>query len=79
MSCVVAMLCGDAEISTVTSRLPVCQSDLNFSDTTTFTMDDASISGVDYSNYISSSTGNTTDPYTSPANAAKPMLNDGFE
>ncbi|CAI9784046.1 unnamed protein product [Fraxinus pennsylvanica] len=79
MSRVVAMLCGDAEISTVTSR-PVYLTDWNFSDVTTFTTNDALTAGAGYTNYNSStSTGNTTDLYISPANAEKPMLDDGFE
>ncbi|XP_022848313.1 probable LRR receptor-like serine/threonine-protein kinase At1g56140 isoform X1 [Olea europaea var. sylvestris] len=77
MSRVVAMLCGDAEVPTVTSR-PVYLTDWNLSDITTFTTDNALTAEAGYYN-SSTSTGNTTDLYTSPVSADKPMLNYGFE
>ncbi|XP_022848317.1 probable LRR receptor-like serine/threonine-protein kinase At1g56140 isoform X2 [Olea europaea var. sylvestris] len=77
MSRVVAMLCGDAEVPTVTSR-PVYLTDWNLSDITTFTTDNALTAEAGYYN-SSTSTGNTTDLYTSAVNADKPMLNYGFE
>ncbi|KAK6123874.1 hypothetical protein DH2020_042388 [Rehmannia glutinosa] len=75
MSRVVAMLSGDAEVPTVTTR-PGYLSEWNFNDTSTFVMDtDNPISITDQSPYeAASSTTTTASPLCSPNHASEPML-----
>ena len=80
MSRVVAMLYGDMEVSTVTTK-PGYLTDWKYDDTTTtgsFTssIDKATI-GTEYnSNFTSSSTTMVADAQRSPANVTKPILHD---
>ncbi|CAI0450451.1 unnamed protein product [Linum tenue] len=75
MSRVVAMLSGDIEVSTVTSR-PGYLTDWRYDDTTGSFMSDIATKGTtDTSHYTSStSTSMVADSEVSPHNASKPML-----
>ncbi|TXG71287.1 hypothetical protein EZV62_006222 [Acer yangbiense] len=80
MSRVVAMLCGDMEVSTVTTK-PGYLTDWKYDDTTTtgsFTSStDKATIGTEYnSNFTSSSTTVVADAQRSPANVTKPILHD---
>ena len=76
MSRVVAMLSGDIEVSTVTTR-PGYLTDWKYDDITSVTSEDA----ID-TTYFKSSSANTSmvgDVRNSPADASKPMLGDTIE
>ncbi|KAI3466322.1 hypothetical protein Pfo_022985 [Paulownia fortunei] len=77
MSRVVAMLSGDIEVASVTTR-PGYLTDWKFNDATTFMMNtDSSISNDDINHFNSTtSTTMTADPGYSPVNPAKPMLHE---
>ncbi|KAK1589077.1 hypothetical protein Q3G72_030273 [Acer saccharum] len=80
MSRVVAMLCGDMEVSTVTTK-PGYLTDWKYDDTTTtgsFTSStDKATIGTEYnSNFTSSSTTMVADAQRSPENVTKPILHD---
>ncbi|GLT70791.1 hypothetical protein SLA2020_428510 [Shorea laevis] len=78
MSRVVAMLSGDIEVSTVTSR-PGYLTDWKFDDVTDL-MSDVATKGTSGSYYNSSaSTSILGDAENSPANASKPMLHDSIK
>ena len=73
MSRVVAMLSGDIEVSTVTSRLGYL-TDWKYDDITNITSE-----GATDTSYFNSSTASTSivgDVGNSPANASKPMIDD---
>ncbi|KAI3456690.1 hypothetical protein Pfo_013353 [Paulownia fortunei] len=74
MSRVVAMLSGDAEFPTITSK-PGYLTEWNFSDTSTFVVDsDNPTSRANATSYdVSLSTTKTTPPYCSPVHASEPM------
>ena len=73
MSRVVAMLSGDIEVSTVTSR-PGYLIDWRYDDITNVTSEGAT--DTSYFNSSSASTSIVSDVGNSPANATKPMLGD---
>ncbi|KAK4836905.1 hypothetical protein QYF36_001229 [Acer negundo] len=80
MSRVVAMLCGDMEVSIVTTK-PGYLTDWKYDDTTTtgsfMSSTDKATIGTEYnSNFISSSTTMVADAQHSPANVTKPILHD---
>ncbi|KAK3217855.1 hypothetical protein Dsin_011825 [Dipteronia sinensis] len=79
MSRVVAMLCGDMEVSTVTTK-PGYLTDWKYDDTSTtgsFMSSDKATIGTDYnSNFTSSSTTTVADAQRSPADVTKPILHD---
>ncbi|KAK0596238.1 hypothetical protein LWI29_013994 [Acer saccharum] len=80
MSRVVAMLCGDMEVSTVTTK-PGYLTDWKYDDTTTtcsfMSSTDKATIGTEYnSNFTSSSTTIVADAQHSPANVTKPILHD---
>jgi hypothetical protein len=78
MSRVVAMLSGEMEVSSVTSR-PGYLTDWNFDDETTL-MSDVANKGTSASYYNpSASTSIVGDAENSPANASKPMLHEIIE
>ncbi|KAH7557833.1 hypothetical protein JRO89_XS11G0226700 [Xanthoceras sorbifolium] len=75
MSRVVAMLCGDMEVSQVTTK-PGYLTDWKYDDTTdSFISSDKATIGTDTSNYISSST-MVPEALQSPGNDTKPILHD---
>ncbi|KAK4594663.1 hypothetical protein RGQ29_018381 [Quercus rubra] len=76
MSRVVAMLSGDIEVSTVTTRLGYL-TDWKYDDITSVTSDDAI--DTTYFKSSSASTSMVGDVRNSPANASKPMLGDTIE
>ena len=76
MSRVVAMLSGDIEVSTVTSR-PGYLTDWKYDDITSVTSEDAI--DTTYFNSSSASTSMVGDVGNSPADASKPMLGDTVE
>ncbi|KAK9992792.1 hypothetical protein SO802_022495 [Lithocarpus litseifolius] len=76
MSRVVAMLSGDIEVSTVTSR-PGYLTDWKYDDITSVTSEVAI--DTSYFNSSSASTGMVGDVGNSPADASKPMLGDTME
>ncbi|KAK1589578.1 hypothetical protein Q3G72_035399 [Acer saccharum] len=80
MSRVVAMLCGDMEVSPVTTK-PGYLTDWKYDDTTTtgsfMSSTDKATIGTEYnSNFTSSSTTMVADAQHSPANVTKPILHD---
>ncbi|KAK2654327.1 hypothetical protein Ddye_014183 [Dipteronia dyeriana] len=79
MSRVVAMLCGDMEVSTVTTK-PGYLTDWKYDDTTTtgsfMSSDKATIGTDNCSNFTSSSTTEVADAQRSPADVTKPILHD---
>ncbi|KAK4838756.1 hypothetical protein QYF36_016191 [Acer negundo] len=80
MSRVVAMLCGDMEVSTVTTK-PGYLTDWKYDDTTTtgsfMSSTDKATIGTEYnSNFTSSSTTMVADAQHSPANVTKPIIHD---
>ncbi|KAK4594660.1 hypothetical protein RGQ29_018378 [Quercus rubra] len=74
MSRVVAMLSGDIEVSTVTTR-PGYLTDWKYDDITSVTSEDA----IDTTYFKSASTSMVGDVRNSPADASKPMLGDTIE
>ena len=76
MSRVVAMLSGDIEVSTVTSR-PGYLTDWKYDDITSVTSEGAI--DTTYFNSSSASTSMVGDVGNSPADASKPMLGDTIE
>ena len=74
MSRVVAMLSGDIEVSTVTTR-PGYLTDWKYDDITSVTSEDA----IDTTYFKSASTSMVGDVSNSPADASKPMLGDTIE
>ncbi|KAL5811482.1 hypothetical protein ACOSQ4_028050 [Xanthoceras sorbifolium] len=78
MSRVVAMLCGDMEVSQVTTK-PGYLTDWKYDDTTTtgsFMSSDKATIGTDTSNYTSSSATMVPEALQSPGNGTKPILHD---
>lgn len=76
MSRVVAMLSGDAEVNTVTSR-PGYLTDWKFDDITGSFMSDNETEGTDASPYnFLASTSMFVDAQLSPVGATRPMLQD---
>lgn len=73
---VVAMLAGDIEVASVTTR-PGYLTDWKFNDATTFvTNSDTSTSNTDVQIDLSTTTATTTDAAYSPVDAGKPMLHE---
>ncbi|KAK6154536.1 hypothetical protein DH2020_008784 [Rehmannia glutinosa] len=76
MSRVVAMLSGDIEVPSVTTR-PGYLTDWKFNDTTTFVTEiDSSMSNSDISHDINTTASTTMTADYSPVNPAKPMLHE---
>lgn len=73
MSRVVAMLCGDIEVSPLSSK-PGYLNDWKFDDVTTFVGDNATKASDSTSHYASSST--NTGAKASPGNGTKGLLHD---